>query len=107
MNASEFAHIYEAFCAFHAVFAPACGRALVDRRLYLPPAWAHEPLRCEQAGIPATERVYQTKPQIGLALLRRARAWGHLHACWVAGDDLYGQSPHLRDALAAEGLCLS
>ena len=30
------------------------GRALVDKRLYLPPEWAHDPARCAAAGFPTT-----------------------------------------------------
>src|SRR5438552_10275072 len=29
------------------------GHALVDKRLYLPPAWSEDPARCRAAGVPA------------------------------------------------------
>ena len=80
------------------------GRALIDKALYLPEAWVHDPRRCEQAGVPQQSQVYQTKPQLAWQLLKRTLTWGHLQAAWVAGDDLYGQSPEFRDCVAAAGL---
>jgi SRSO17 transposase len=83
-------------------YVSARGHALVDKRLYLPPAWAADPARCRAAGVPA-EVDYQSKAELGLAMLRHARTAGHLQGAWVAGDDAYGMVPTLRDALAAEG----
>jgi len=79
------------------------GRALVDKRLYLPREWTDDPMRCAAAGVPEGEREYQSKTQIALALLQRAQAWGQLTAAWVTGDDAYGQAPEFREALAAAG----
>jgi SRSO17 transposase len=79
------------------------GRALVDKALYLPEAWIEDPERCDEAGVPKHAQVLQTKPQLALHLLERARAWGHLQANWVAADDSYGQSPEFRDRLTAAG----
>ena len=83
-------------------YASARGHALVDRRLVLPRAWTDDPARCRAAGVPAGSG-YQSKAALGLAMLRQARAAGHLEGNWVAGDDAYGMVPTLRDALAAEG----
>jgi SRSO17 transposase len=80
------------------------GRALVDKRLYLPREWTDEPIRCAAAGVPEGEREYQSKTQIALALLQRAQAWGQLTAEWVTGDDAYGQAPEFRDGVAAAGV---
>jgi SRSO17 transposase len=83
-------------------YASARGHALVDLRLFLPQAWTDDPARCQAAGVP--EGVgYQSKAALGLAMLRQARAAGHLEGHWVAGDDAYGMVPTLRDALDAEG----
>ncbi len=79
------------------------GRTLVDKRLFLPEAWTHDPDRCTAAGVPAAERPFASKTEIALRLLRRAKHWGHLTAAWVTGDDHFGQSPEFRAALAREG----
>src|SRR5438270_12050574 len=83
-------------------YVSARGHALVDKRLYLTPAWSDDPARCRAAGVPAEEIHYQSKADLGLALLRQARAAGHLQGSWVTGDDAYGMVPTLRDALDAE-----
>ncbi len=83
-------------------YASARGHTLVDKRLYLPPAWADDPARCRAAGVPENEIRYQSKAALALDLLRQARAAGHLTGDWVAGDDAYGMVPTLRDALDAE-----
>lgn len=79
------------------------GRALVDKRLFLPKEWTNDPVRCAAAGVPAWAREFQSKTHIALALLCRAKAWGQLQAGWVTGDDHFGQSPSFRHALAKEG----
>ncbi len=79
------------------------GRALVDQRLYLPREWTEAPERCTEAQVPADQRAYQSKSALALALLRQAKAWGHLTAEWVTGDDEYGKSPEFRDGVAQEG----
>src|SRR5437868_12074520 len=83
-------------------YVSARGHALVDKRLYLPPVWSDDPARCRAAGVPE-EIEYQSQAGLGLAMLRQARAAGHLQGHWVAGDDAYGRVPTLRDALDAEG----
>src|SRR5207253_9557341 len=83
-------------------YVSARGHALVNARLYLPPAWIADPARCRAAGVP--EGVgYQSTADLALDMLRQARAAGHLQGHWVAGDDAYGMVPTLRDALDAEG----
>lgn len=78
------------------------GHALVDKALYLPEVWTADRPRCRAAGVPE-EISYQSKAELGLGLLRRARQAGHLTATWVTGDSGYGEVPTLRDTLAAEG----
>ncbi len=42
------------------------GRALVDKRLYLPEGWTLDPARCATVGVPEAQRRYRAKT--GLAL---------------------------------------
>ena len=80
------------------------GRALVDKRLYLPKAWSSDVCRCAAAGVPADRRSYRSKTDLALEMLEQARARGCLSAGWVAGDDAFGMSPAFRDGLAAQGM---
>src|SRR5207245_2954403 len=79
------------------------GRALVDKRLYLPKEWVRDPARCDAAGIPREQQVYRSEAELALEMLQAAEARGHLTTAWVTGDDTYGKSPEFRDAVAAAG----
>lgn len=79
------------------------GRALVDKRLYLPESWTGDPDRCEAAGIPIDAQGYKSKTQLALEMLDDAKSAGYLAADWVTGDDAYGQSPEFRDSLDERG----
>ncbi len=80
------------------------GRAIVDKRLYLPEGWTQDPERCAAAGVPQEACSYQSKAQLALGLLQRAQDLGHLSAAWVTGDDEYGKSPAFREGVDALGL---
>ena len=80
------------------------GRALVDKRLYLPESWTSDKDRCEAAGVPEERRSYRSKTELALEMLARAKEPGHLRAKWVAGDDAFGMSPSFREGLAAQGM---
>ena len=80
------------------------GRALVDKRLYLPAATCVNAHRCDAAHVPATQRRYQAKTDLALEMLVQAQARGHLGAPWVAADAAFGMSPSFREGVAAAGL---
>ena len=80
------------------------GRALVDKRLYLPESWTSDKDRCAAAGVPEERRGYRSKTELALEMLQRAVERGHLRAGWVAADDAFGMSPSFREGLAALGM---
>ena len=80
------------------------GRALVDKRLYLPEIWTSDQDRCAAAGVPEERQGYRSKTKLALDMLQRAQERGHLRAGWVAGDDAFGMSPSFREGLAALGM---
>ncbi|MEU7855542.1 IS701 family transposase [Nonomuraea sp. NPDC049141] len=81
-------------------YATPRGRALLDRRLYLPEhTWLADPGRCQGAGVP-DETGFATKPALATAMLLAALEAG-VQAAWATGDEVYGQDPHLRTALEA------
>lgn len=86
---------------FLAYAAPA-GRALIDRRVYLPASWCRDRERCQAAGVPE-QTAFATKPHLALEMIEQARAAG-VPADFVAGDEVYGNDPVLRDGIKALGL---
>jgi SRSO17 transposase len=68
-------------------------------RLYLPQVWAEDLERRGKARVPEGVR-FQTKPEIAVALLDQARAWGVPHRGVVA-DAGYGDNPYFLTALEA------
>ena len=80
------------------------GRALVDKRLYLPESLTSDTDRCAAAGVPEESRNYRSKTKLALEMLEQALERGHLQAGWVAGDDAFGMSPSFREGLAALGM---
>jgi SRSO17 transposase len=85
------------------------GYTLLDSQLFMPAEWfdeAHTDRR-QACGVPAG-LTYQTKPEIGLELLRAAVKRNEQLAepllfQWVAADALYGDAPSFRDGIAALG----
>ena len=83
------------------VYASRKGYSLLEGQLFLPDGWFEEGqvAKREACGVPADLR-QQTKPEIGLELLRRVLQRGSLPFQWVAADELYGDSPAFRDGVA-------
>lgn len=69
----------------------------ISFRLYLPEVWANDKQRCEKAGIPE-EIKFQTKPQIALAEIKRARERG-VPTGVVLADAGYGNDSQFRAQL--------
>jgi len=82
-------------------YASLRGHAFLDRRLFLPEAWAADPARCARAKVPAGV-THQTKPQQAAMMLEHAWAQG-VPMRWVAGDEVYGDAPALRATIRAHG----
>lgn len=88
--------------AVYLAYAAPAGYAFIDRELYLPRAWTGDPARCRAAGVPEDVE-FATKPALGTAMIARALDAG-TPARWVAGDEVYGNDPKLRAAIASRGL---
>jgi SRSO17 transposase len=83
-------------------YASRKGYTLLDGQLFVPEAWFdadHAAVRTAVGLL--TTLVFQTKPQIALALVADLRHHGMLPARWLVADALYGDSPAFRDGVAA------
>ncbi len=80
-------------------YATSKGRAAIDRALYLPQEWCDDPERRAAAGVPSSV-AFRTKPQLALAMLKRALEAG-VPAAWVTADEVYGNDYGFRQALEA------
>src|SRR6059058_2227762 len=77
------------------------GHALIDRRLYLPEAWAGDAERRRAAKVP-DDAPFRTKPEIARAMLARALDAG-VPCGWVLGDEVYDADRRLRTMLEERG----
>jgi len=78
---------------------------MVDAELFLPEDWfggEYEELR-QKVGIPAERTCFETKPDLGLKMIRRAKG-SKLPFEAVLCDSLYGRSSQFRYELRKEGL---
>ncbi len=85
---------------FLAYAGPDGSRALIDRELYLPEKWTGDRDRCRAAGI-GDEVAFATKPELARRMIERAADAGVPFA-WVAGDEVYGGNPKLREWLEGQ-----
>jgi SRSO17 transposase len=87
---------------FLAYVSPA-GRALIDRRLYLPEtSWCDRPDRLTVAGVP-DDVGFATKPALAREMIAGAFD-ADIPASWVTGDEVYGADPGLRGDLETRGI---
>src|SRR3954470_11238498 len=77
------------------------GHALIDRRLYLPEAWAGDAGRRRAAKVPE-DVPFLTKPAIARAMIAGALDAG-VPCGWVLGDEVYGADRRLRTMLEERG----
>jgi SRSO17 transposase len=82
-------------------YASRYGQALIDRRLYLPEAWAKDEGKRAKAGVPQ-EVPFATKPQMACAMIAQALDAG-VPCAWVLADVLYGSDSRLRRMLEDRG----
>jgi SRSO17 transposase len=82
-------------------YASRFGQTLIDRRLYLPEAWASDEERRRHVQVPDTT-AFATKPQIACDLIASALDAG-IPCAWVLADALYGSDSRLRRMLEARG----
>jgi SRSO17 transposase len=80
-------------------YASPLGQALIDRRLYLPDAWAADEARRRQVQVPKPV-AFATKPQIACDLIAAALD-AETPCAWVLADALYGSDSRLRRMLEA------
>lgn len=74
----------------------------LDRRLYLPEVeWIWDQERRAEAMVPE-EIAFETKPEQAITMLLRAWKAG-VPMKWVTGDEVYGDSPRLRETIQAHG----
>ena len=83
-------------------YASRAGRALIDRRVYLPKSWTEDRMRCAAAGVPADAQ-FATKPELALEMITGAVA-ARTPAAWVAADEAYGDNGAFRAGVARLGL---
>lgn len=82
------------------VFASLCNGeqvGLLQGRLYLPHEWVDDKKRCNKAGIPVSEQIYRTKPELAVEILQTIPS--QITYDWVGGDCIYGNSLVLRQYL--------
>ncbi len=91
-------------CQVGVFAALGCGEevTLTDERLFLSEQWVNDPKRCNKAKIPAAHRVYRSKTQLALEMVRDARR-RELRFRWVGLDGGYGKEPWLLRALDGDG----
>lgn len=84
-------------------YASPHGHTFLDRRLYLPDAWATDAERRARAKVPQAV-AFQTKAQQAADMLTHAWKQG-VPMRWVTGDEVYGGDPALRETIHRSGRC--
>ncbi len=87
--------------AVHLGYVAGDFQCLLDSDLFLPQAWAQDPVRRQEVGVPE-EVVFRTKPEIALAQIARAIEHGIRVRAWTF-DELYGRGREFLDGVSALG----
>jgi SRSO17 transposase len=82
-------------------YASRYGHALIDRRLYLPQAWAEDRERRRKTSVPE-DVAFATKPAMAREMIAAALDAG-VSCAWVLADALYGSDYRLRRMLEDRG----
>jgi SRSO17 transposase len=82
-------------------YASRYGHALIDRRLYLPKAWAEDDARRRKASVPE-ETAFATKPAMAREMVERTLDEG-VPCAFVLADALYGSDYKFRRMLEERG----
>ncbi len=77
--------------------------SLTNFRLFLPQQWIDNPDRCQKAGVPESDRVFKTKPQLALDMIRE-HIDNDVHFDYVNGDGLYGNGFEFSKGLTSLGV---
>ena len=76
--------------------------SMVDARLYLPEVWSQDVVRCDDAGIPESQRTFKMKWEIALEIIRHQQSLGVLFN-FVGGDGYYGNSIEFAEGIDTMG----
>jgi len=71
---------------------------IINERIFLPKTWINDKKRCDEAKIPIESRVYKTKPELALDMIKQDIDHG-VTFDWIGGDGLYGHNTKLCDGL--------
>ena len=82
-------------------YASQQGRALLDRRLYLPQAWVEEAAYAERrakCGVPK-DITFQTKPALATEMIKAVHTVGTLPFRWLTCDEAFGRDTAFLDSV--------
>ncbi len=77
--------------------------SFVDSRLYLPESWCSDSERCDEAGIPETERGFKTKKILALEIIKHQLSLG-VSFDYIGADGFYGNDAGFASSIDDLGL---
>jgi SRSO17 transposase len=76
--------------------------SMVDALLYLPLDWCNDPVRCMEAGIPNENRIFKTKLELAVDIIKQQIKNG-VSFDFIGGDGYYGNDSNLARAIDEMG----